>query len=97
MNFAAAHIFFLYPKKLSYSSRNAYIKKIRVRELGEASSLLKDLKNASKLTSFFGDQWAFFKTLNSVAAGYYPLTRASPLIAIHAPGCGGIRTAGGKW
>ena len=26
LNFAAAHIFFLYPKKLSYSSRNAYIK-----------------------------------------------------------------------
>ena len=45
LNFAAAHIFSLYPKKLSYSSRNAYIKKIRVRELGEASSLLKNLKN----------------------------------------------------
>ena len=46
LNFAAVHIFFLYPKKLSYSSRNAYIKKIRVRELGEASRLLKNLKNA---------------------------------------------------
>ena len=46
LNFATAHIFFLYPKKLSYSSRNAYIKKIRVRLLGEASSLLKNLKNA---------------------------------------------------
>ena len=44
LNFAAAHIFFVYPKKLSYSSRNAYIKKIRVREL--ASSLLKNLKHA---------------------------------------------------
>ena len=46
LNFATAHIFFLYPKKLSYSSRNAYIKKIRVRLLGEASSLLQYLKNA---------------------------------------------------
>ena len=46
LNFAAAHIFFLYPKKLSYSSRNAYIKKIRVRELGDASRLLKNIKNA---------------------------------------------------
>ena len=46
LNFATPHIFFLYPKKLSYSSRNAYIKKIRVRLLGEASSLLKNLKNA---------------------------------------------------
>ena len=45
-NFGAAHIFFPYPKQLSYSSRNAYIKKIRVRELGEASCLLKKLKNA---------------------------------------------------
>ena len=46
MNFDAAHMFFLYPKKLSYSSRNAYIKKIRVRLLGDASCLLKNLKNA---------------------------------------------------
>ena len=46
LNFAAAHMFFLYPKKLSYSSRNAYIKKIRVRELGDASCLLNNLKNA---------------------------------------------------
>ena len=45
LNFAAAHMCSLYPKKLSYSSNNAYIKKIRVRELGEASSLLKNLKN----------------------------------------------------
>ena len=45
-NFAAAHIIFVYPKKLSYSSRNSYIKKIRVRLLGETSSLLKNLKNA---------------------------------------------------
>ena len=45
LNFSYRHIFFLYPRKLSYSSRNAYIKKIRVRELGEASSLLKNLKN----------------------------------------------------
>ena len=34
----------------SYSSRNAYIKKIRVREPGKASSLLKSLKNAKKPT-----------------------------------------------
>ena len=46
LNFATAHIFFLCPKKLSYSSRNAYIKKTRVRLLGEASSLLKNFKNA---------------------------------------------------
>ena len=45
LNFGTPHIFFVYPKKLSYSSRNAYIKKIRVRQLGEASSLLKNLKN----------------------------------------------------
>ena len=45
LNFAAAHIFFLYPKKLSYSSRNAYIKKIRVRLLGKPTCLLKNLKN----------------------------------------------------
>ena len=56
MNFAAAHMFSLYPKKLSYSSRNAYIKKIRVREPGKASCLLKNLKNAYKLTSFVGDE-----------------------------------------
>ena len=46
LNFAAAHIVFVYHKKLSCSSRNAYIKKISVRELGEASSLLKNFKNA---------------------------------------------------
>ena len=46
LNFAAARIFSLYPKKLSYSSRNAYIKKIRARELGEASCLLGNFKNA---------------------------------------------------
>ena len=53
LNFGYQHIFFLYPRKLSYSSRNAYIKKIRVREPGEASSLLKNLKSALKITSFF--------------------------------------------
>ena len=46
MNFAAAHMFFLYPKKLSYSSRKAYIKKIRVRLLGNASGLLTSFKYA---------------------------------------------------
>ena len=55
LNFATPHIFFLYPKKLSYSSRNAYIKKIRVRELGKPTCLLKNLKNAYTLTSFFCD------------------------------------------
>jgi len=39
-------MFSLYPKKLSYSSRNAYIRKTRARELGNASSLLKNIKNA---------------------------------------------------
>ena len=46
LNFAAAHIFSFYPKKLSYSSRNAYIKKIRARRLGEASCLIENFKNA---------------------------------------------------
>ena len=46
LNFGYRHIFSRYPKKLSYSSRSAYIKKIRVRELGETSSLLKNFKNA---------------------------------------------------
>ena len=46
LNFATPHMFFVYPKKLSYSSRNAYIKKIRVRLLGKSSCLLKNLKNA---------------------------------------------------
>ena len=55
LNFATAHIFSVYPKKLSYSSRNAYIKKIRVRELGKPTCLLKNLKNAYKLTSFVCD------------------------------------------
>ena len=36
-NFGHQHIFFLYPKKLSHSSRNAYIKNIRVREHGKAT------------------------------------------------------------
>ena len=47
LNFGHRHIFFLYPKKLSYSSRNAYIKKIRARELGKPTRLLKNFKNAS--------------------------------------------------
>ena len=34
-----------FPKKLSYSSRNAYIQKLRARLLGKASRLLKNLKN----------------------------------------------------
>ena len=46
LNFAARHMFSLYPKKLSYSSRNAYVKKIRARKLGEASCLLGNFKNA---------------------------------------------------
>ena len=55
LNFGYRHMFFLYPKKLSYSSRNAYIKKIRVRELGKPTCLLKNFKNAYKLTSCFCD------------------------------------------
>ena len=54
-NFGYHQIFFLYPRKLSYSSSNAYIKKIRVRELGKPTRLLKNLKNAFKLTSCFCD------------------------------------------
>ena len=42
--FRRSAYFFLYPIKLSYSSRNAYIKKTRVRELGEAYCLLKNSK-----------------------------------------------------
>ena len=44
-NFGYRHILFLYPNELSYSSSNAYIKKIRVRELGKPTRLLKNLKN----------------------------------------------------
>ena len=44
LNFAAQHMFFLYPKKLSYSCRNAYIRRIRVWELGKKYCLLKILK-----------------------------------------------------
>ena len=44
-NFAEFYRFSFYPKKLSYSSSNAYIKKIRARELGKASCLLKNFKN----------------------------------------------------
>ena len=51
--FAATHIIFPYPKKLSYSSRNAYIKKIRVRLLGDASCLLKNFKTRLKTYEFF--------------------------------------------
>ena len=46
LNFGYRHIFVLYPRKLSYSSRNAYIKKIRARRLGDACCLLKKLENA---------------------------------------------------
>ena len=49
LNFGHQHIFFLYPKKLSYSSRNAYIQKLRARGLGYASCLLEDLKNAKNV------------------------------------------------
>ena len=52
-NFAAAHIFSLYPKKLSYSSRNAYIKKIRVRELRKPTCLLTNLKKRLQTYEFF--------------------------------------------
>ena len=46
LNFAEFYRFSFYPKKLSYSSSNAYIKKIRVRELGKPTRLFKNLKNA---------------------------------------------------
>ena len=46
LNFAEFYRFSFYPKKLSYSSSNAYIKKIRARLLGEATCVLKNLKNA---------------------------------------------------
>ena len=58
LNFAYQHIFFLYPKKLSYSSRNAYIKKIRVRELGKPTCLLKNQKKTpTNLRVFFVMSW----------------------------------------
>ena len=54
LNFAEFHRLSFYPKKLSYSSSNAYyVKKIRARLLGEATCVLKNLKNAYKLTRFF--------------------------------------------
>ena len=53
LNFAAAHIFFVYPKKLSYSSRNAYIKKIRVREHGKPTCLLKNQKKRLQTYKLF--------------------------------------------
>ena len=40
-NFGHRHIFFLYTKKLSYSSRNAYINEIRARGLSETSKTKK--------------------------------------------------------
>ena len=46
LNFAEFYRFSFYPKKLSYSSRNAYIKKIRVRLLGKPTCLLTNFKNA---------------------------------------------------
>ena len=46
LNFGYRHISFLYPRKLSYSCRNAYIKKIRVRLLGKPTCLLNNIKNA---------------------------------------------------
>ena len=56
LNFGTPDMFYLYPKKLSYSSRNAHIKKIRARELVDASCLLKNLKNTNKLKSFLGEE-----------------------------------------
>ena len=46
LNFAEFYRFPFYPKKLSYSSSNAYIKKIGMRELGKPTCLLKNLKSA---------------------------------------------------
>ena len=53
LNFGHRHIVFLYPRKLSYSSRNAYIKKIRVRPLGKPTCLLKNVKHTQKSTYDF--------------------------------------------
>ena len=52
LNFASPHIFFVYPKKLSYSSRTAYIKKIIVRELGKSICPLKNLNTPKTLRAF---------------------------------------------
>ena len=52
LNFAELYRFSFYPKKLSYSSSNSYMKKIRVRLLGKATCLLTNFKNAQKLMSF---------------------------------------------
>ena len=38
---------------------------------------------------FVCDEYAFFRTINSVAEGYHPLTHVYAMIAIPAPGCGG--------
>ena len=76
LNFGYRHIFFLYPKKLSYSSVNAYIKKIRVRELGKATRLLKNLKKCLQTYEFFLWWVGHFPIINSVAAGYHPLTHS---------------------
>ena len=46
LNFAAAHMFSIYLKKLSYSSRKAYIKKIRVRPVQKPACLRKNLEHA---------------------------------------------------
>ena len=53
LNSGYQHIFFLYPRKLSYSSRNAYIRKARVRLLGDASCLLKNMKKRLKTYECF--------------------------------------------
>ena len=63
LNFAEFYRFSFYPKKLSYSSSNAYIKKIRVRLLGKPTCLLKNLKNAQQLTSFFVKSKPFSKLI----------------------------------
>ena len=51
LNFAEFSDLFLYPKKLSYSSSNAYIKKLRVRLLGNASCMLKNAKTQQTVWS----------------------------------------------
>ena len=95
LNFAEFLMFFSYPEQLSYSSSNAYIRKIRVWEPGKASCLLKHLKKRLKTNEFFVcDEYAVFRTINSVAAGYRPLTHVYPLIAVPAPGCGGTSLTG---
>ena len=52
LNFATPHMFFLYPEKLSYSSRNAY-KENKSAGAWKANSSSQKPQKHLKLTSFF--------------------------------------------